>query len=78
MSADFLLALANSADYDSCMNNTTMFCPIGETLFIDQTTRTVFEDLDGRQFVIDADGEHVYGVWFSIAEPAIVPIEAAP
>jgi hypothetical protein len=50
--------------------------PIGETLFIDQTTRTVFEDIDGRQFVIDSDGNRVYGTWVYVDEPSIVPTGA--
>ena len=45
--------------------------PIGETLFIDHTLRTVFEHADGRQFVVDGNGELVYGVWRLIDEPAI-------
>jgi len=51
--------------------------PIGETLFIDGTTRTVFEDADGRQFVIDDNGDRVYGVWVYVDEPAIVPTRAS-
>jgi hypothetical protein len=47
--------------------------PIGETLFIDQTMRTIFEDADGRQFVVDGEGEFIYGVWLYVDEPIIVP-----
>lgn len=31
--------------------------------FADGATRSVFEDDDGRQFVIVYDGERVYGIW---------------
>lgn len=47
---------------------------IGETLFIDQTTRIVFEDAVGRQLVIDGEGERVHGTWLRINEPTIVPV----
>jgi hypothetical protein len=32
--------------------------------FNDGPMRPVYEDVDGRQFVIDDDGQWVYGVWF--------------
>jgi hypothetical protein len=44
----------------------------GERLFTDGTTRPVFEDPDGRQYVED-DGERVYGTWLPPAdEPVLV------
>jgi hypothetical protein len=44
---------------------------IGETPFIDGTIRPVFLVADGRQFVLDADGQPVYGVWVYVDEPVI-------
>jgi hypothetical protein len=32
--------------------------------FVDGVTRTVFETPDGRQNVVDDDGEFVFGVWY--------------
>jgi len=49
--------------------------PIGETLFIDGTTRTVFEDADGRQFVVAADGEYAYGVWLYVDDAIVISID---
>jgi hypothetical protein len=46
--------------------------PIGETPFIDPITRLVYLDADGRQYVVDADGQPVYGAWVYIDEPDIV------
>jgi hypothetical protein len=52
--------------------------PITYIELADGTTRPVFLD-DGRQFVIDDDGERVYGEWF-IPEPEHydVPIIIGP
>jgi hypothetical protein len=36
---------------------------IGSGDFTDGTQRAVYEDDDGRQFVIDDDGQAVYGIW---------------
>jgi hypothetical protein len=36
---------------------------IGRRLFTDGIQRDVYEDADGRQYVIDGDGERVYGQW---------------
>jgi hypothetical protein len=36
--------------------------PIGSRVFVDGTTRTVYQDTTGRQYVLD-DGQRVYGVW---------------
>jgi hypothetical protein len=32
--------------------------------FADGVSRPVFEQLDGRQYVQDDEGERVYGLWF--------------
>jgi hypothetical protein len=40
--------------------------------FIDGCMRDVFFDADGRQFVLDDNGEPMYGVWIYIDEPEIV------
>ena len=37
--------------------------PIGIRHFLDGTHRTVWLDPHGRQFVRDADGERVYGLY---------------
>jgi len=37
--------------------------PIGYRRFTDGITRPVFREQDGRQFVIDGDGQRVHGVW---------------
>jgi hypothetical protein len=36
---------------------------LGERLITDGTTRPVYRSDDGRQFVLDDDGERVYCVW---------------
>jgi len=64
------------ARYDSHMDNNSPRS-IDDVVFIDGLARIVFEDADGRQFVVDDDGNRVYGVWVYIDEPIIVPIEAA-
>jgi hypothetical protein len=49
--------------------------PIGQRLFTDSSTRPVFLDQDGRQFVIDGDGQRVHGVWIypdEADEPTVV------
>jgi hypothetical protein len=45
-------------------------------VFIDGMSRVVFEDADGRQFVVDSNGDSVCGMWVYVDEPGIVPIEA--
>ena len=45
--------------------------PIAAIPFIDGRTRDVFLDADGRQFVLDAGGEPIHGVWIYIDEPEI-------
>jgi hypothetical protein len=37
---------------------------IAYRLFTDGTTRPIYEDWHGKQYVVDDDGRHVYGVWF--------------
>ena len=41
---------------------------IGSRLFVDGVTRDVFVGEDGRQFVLDNDGNPVHGVWIYIPE----------
>lgn len=36
---------------------------IGSREFTDGTQRAVYQDDDARQFVIDDDGQAVYGIW---------------
>jgi hypothetical protein len=45
---------------------------IGLVSFIDGVARTAFLDADGRQFVLDDDGQLVYGAWVYIDEPEFV------
>jgi hypothetical protein len=37
--------------------------PIVSRIFVDGTTRTVYQDATGRQYVLADDGWRVYGVW---------------
>jgi hypothetical protein len=49
-------------------------CPVvGHVPFADGVTRDVYEDADGRQWVVGYDGERVYGVWLMPAdEPTVI------
>jgi hypothetical protein len=38
---------------------------LGEFLFVDGCTQAVYSSDDGRQYVLDDDGEPVYGVWLN-------------
>ena len=38
--------------------------PIAYVWFVDGVKRPIFEEPNGRQYVIDDDGEPVYGVWY--------------
>ena len=40
--------------------------------FTDGVERPVFLDADGRQFVLDDDGDPVHGMWIYVDEPEIV------
>jgi hypothetical protein len=33
-------------------------------VFIDGATRPIYEGWNGKQYVVDDDGNQVYGVWF--------------
>jgi hypothetical protein len=48
---------------------------LGEREFVDRTIRPVWRDDDGRQYVLDDDGETVFGVWLhpdEYQEPIII------
>jgi hypothetical protein len=47
--------------------------PVAYSQFVDGKVRPVFEDAHG-QYVIDDDGEHIYGVWYIPPEDCHVPI----
>lgn len=50
--------------------------PLAYAPFTDGTFRPVFEEPDGRQYVIGDDGGRVYGVWLKPTDdpaPLIVP-----
>lgn len=47
---------------------------IGYTFFADGTKRPIFEQLDGRQYVHDDDGEPVYAVWMIPEDATDMPI----
>jgi hypothetical protein len=49
--------------------------PIGIVPFIDGITRPVILGADGRQCVLDDDGQPIYGVWILIDEPEVVTRE---
>jgi hypothetical protein len=42
---------------------------IGTREFVDGSERAVYEQDDGRQFVLDNNGQTVYGVWILPDEP---------
>jgi hypothetical protein len=47
---------------------------VGRRLFTDGLERDVYEDAQGLQYVLDGNGERVYGVWLWPAdEPFVVP-----
>ena len=46
--------------------------PIAFVPFVDGVPRPVFLNADGRQYVLDDDGQAVYGVWVLIDEPLIL------
>jgi hypothetical protein len=50
---------------------------IGSIPFIDGIPRPVFLDMDGRQYVLDNDGNPVYGSWIYIDEPLIVRVRGS-
>ncbi len=45
------------------MSNANYPRAIARVLFVDGVTRDVFEDIGGRQFVLDDAGDLQYGVW---------------
>lgn len=47
---------------------------IADTDFADGIRREVYEDTKGRQYVLDSDGEPVYGVWCIPREECDWPI----
>ena len=47
---------------------------IAYVTFVDDTKRPVFEELGGRQYVLDDDAERVYGVWYIPPEETNPPI----
>jgi len=40
----------------------------------DGVKRPVYQQMDGRQYWLDDDGEPVYGVWFIPPDEADVPV----
>jgi hypothetical protein len=38
--------------------------PVAQVEFTEGEPRPVFEAMDGRQFIVDDDGNKIYGVWF--------------
>ena len=52
---------------------------IGRVPFVGGVTRDVYEDSDGRQWVVGYDGERVYGGWLAPAdEPRFVEESRPP
>jgi hypothetical protein len=45
---------------------------VGRVPFTDGVTRYVYEDADGRQWVVGHDGERVFGVWVAPADEPVV------
>ena len=61
------------------MNDNSDSRVVGRVPFADGVTREVYEDTDGRQWVIGYDRERVYGVWLPLAdEPVVVPRAGRP
>jgi hypothetical protein len=50
------------------MRNATEGRIVGRVLFLDGVTREVYEDFEGRQWVIGYCGERVCGVWLKPGE----------
>jgi hypothetical protein len=46
--------------------------PIGSIPFADGIARPAFLDAGDRQYLLDEEGQPVYGVWVYIDEPEIV------
>jgi hypothetical protein len=44
---------------------------IGSRTFTDSAERVVYEDAEGRQYVIGYDGESVYGQWLPPADEPV-------
>ena len=38
--------------------------PIAYVWFVDGVKRPIFAEPDGKQYVLDDDGEPIYGVWY--------------
>jgi hypothetical protein len=61
------------------MNNGTEPRVIGRVQFVDGAVRDVYEDEDGRQWVIGYEWERVYGQWLPPADdPVVVDPNAEP
>jgi hypothetical protein len=45
--------------------------PIASIPFTDGIARPAFRDAGGRQYILDEEGQPVYGVWVYIDEPEI-------
>ena len=45
---------------------------VGCVPVVDGATRDVYEDTDGRQWVVGYEGERVYGVWIMPADEPVV------
>jgi hypothetical protein len=51
----------------------------GDCQFTDGTTRPIYRDDDGRQYVLDDEGEPVYGTWLhpdEYQEPVALELQA--
>jgi hypothetical protein len=54
-----------------------MILMIGEVVAVDGSTRTVWKEGDGRQFLVDDDGEKLYGQWLAPADEPIIAMGLA-
>ena len=61
-----------SSDGTARRNATATDSPFASIPFADGVVRPVFLDADGRQYVLDDNGQPIYGVWIYIDEPQIV------
>ena len=47
---------------------------IGYRVFTDKANRPIFQEESGRQYVMDDDGNRVYGVWLMPEDEPDLPI----
>jgi hypothetical protein len=46
---------------------------IGHVLLVDGATRPIYQQPDGRQYILNEEGERVHGVWMIPEEESFLP-----